>query len=215
MPEAAFYRKTFDRGDLNGDGALEGAELDAAFLPPGNEAGADYRAENPADEYILAVRGGGHGDVTATHVLWKHATKHTDHIVSPLVAGGRMFLVKAGGIATCFEMEHGEPLAGPRLNLARAPTTSPLPVSGDGKIYVAGEDGRIVVLKDGPELEVLATNDMGAPVLATPAIADGRLFVRTRKALICLGDWRILSSVLSLRQPRWSMANLVRLRSDA
>ena len=57
-------------------------------------------------------------------------------------------------------------------------------MSGDGKIYVASENGKIVVLKDGPELEVLAVNDMGDSILGTPAIADGALFVRTRKSLL-------------------------------
>lgn len=186
VPEE-FYRKTFDRGDLNRDGALEGAELDAAFLPAGNAAGARYNAANSAEEFVLAVRAGGRGDVTETHVLWKHATKHTDHIVSPLVSGGRMLLVKAGGIATCFETAQGNLLWGPR-RLSNTSGYFASPVCGDGKIYVAGDNGRIVVLKDAPQLDVLSTNDMGAPVLATPAISDGRIYVRTRERLICVGE---------------------------
>jgi outer membrane protein assembly factor BamB len=186
VPEA-FFRKTFDRGDTNRDGALERAELDKAFLPPGNEAGARFDAANAADEYVLAVRAGGEGDVTKTHVLWKHPTKHTDHIVSPMVAGGRMLLIKNGGIATCFETSKGDSLWGPkRINNTSGYFASP--VCGDGKIYVCGDNGQVIVLKDSPELDILASNDMGAPILATPAIADGRLFVRTRKALICVGE---------------------------
>lgn len=185
VPEA-FYRKTFDRGDANGDGALEGAELDAAFLPAGNAAGAAYSAAEPAEEFVLAVRAGGRGDVTGTHLLWKHPTRHTDHIVSPLVQGGRMLLVKCGGIATCFETSGGGLLWGPR-RIGKGSNYFASPVCGDGKIYLAGEDGAVVVLADGPTLEPLATNDMGAPVLATPAIADGRLFIRTRARLFCVG----------------------------
>ena len=186
VPEA-FYKKTFDRGDTNGDGALEGDELDKAFLPPGNEAGADYTAENPADEFVLAVKAGGKGDVTATHLLWKHPTKHTDHIVSPLVSEDRMLLVKCGGISTCFETVKGEPQSKAR-RIGKGTNYFASPVRGDGKIYIAGEDGTVVVLKDDPSLEALATNDMGAPILATPAIADGRLFIRTRKGLFCISD---------------------------
>lgn len=179
----AFYKKTFDRGDMNHDGVLEGRELDIAFLPPGNAAGASFDAAVPEDEFVLAVKGGGRGDVTKTHVLWKHPTKHTDHIVSPLVVHGRMLLIKAGGIATCFESSGGKPIFGPvRINNAGEYFASP--VYGDGKIYVAGENGHIVVLADGPKLEVLADNDMGDSILGTPAIADGALFVRTRKALM-------------------------------
>ena len=184
VPEA-FYARTFDRGDINGDGALSGEELDIAFLPPGNAAGASYDSEDAEDEFIIAVRGGGAGDVTETHVLWKHPTQHTDHIVSPLVHDGRMLLIKAGGIATCFETDGGAPLWGPkRINNASEYFASP--VVGDGKVYIAAENGMIIVLQDGPELEILAVNDMGAPVLGTPAISDGRLFVRSREALICV-----------------------------
>ncbi|HEX3656824.1 MAG TPA: PQQ-binding-like beta-propeller repeat protein [Pirellulales bacterium] len=185
VPEL-FFKKTFERGDANGDGALEGAELDKAFLPPGNEAGAEYGAASAAEEFVLAVRGGGRGDVTDTHVLWKHPTKHTDHIVSPLVSGGRMLLVKCGGIATCFELEGGKKLWGPK-RIDNASDYFASPVCGDGKIYIAGENGFVVVLKDSPTLEVLAKNDMGASIVATPAIADGRLYIRTREALVCVG----------------------------
>lgn len=182
VPEA-FYKKTFERGDLNRDGVLEGRELDIAFLPAGNPAGAAFDAEVAEDEFILAVKGGGRGDVTKTHVLWKQPTKHTDHIVSPLVVNDRMLLIKAGGIATCFELGQGKPLFGPeRINNAGDYFASP--VYGDGKIFVASENGRIVVLKDAPKLEVLSVNDMGDSILGTPAIADGALFIRTRKALL-------------------------------
>ena len=179
----AFYRKTFERGDLNRDGVLEGRDLDIAFLPPGNPAGAAFDAEVAEDEFILAVKGGGRGDVTQTHVLWKHPTKHTDHIVSPLVVHNRMLLIKAGGIATCFEVAEGKPLFGPgRIDNAGDYFASP--VYGDGSIFVASANGKIVVLKDAAELEVLSVNDMGDPILGTPAIADGALFVRTRRALL-------------------------------
>lgn len=182
VPEA-FYRKTFDRGDLDKDGDLEGEELDIAFLAPNNRAGAAFDSAVPADEYILAVKGGGRGDVTETHVVWKHPTKHTDHIVSPLVVNDRMLLIKEGGIATCFRSEDGQTVFGPaRINNAANYFASP--VFGDGKIYIASENGRIVVLADSPKLEILAVNDMESPVLGTPAIADGALFVRTRAALL-------------------------------
>ncbi|MCB0717521.1 MAG: PQQ-binding-like beta-propeller repeat protein, partial [Bacteroidetes bacterium] len=146
VPEA-FYRKTFGRGDLDNDGDLEGKELDVAFLHPDNFAGATNTAKNPADEFIVAVKGGGRGDVTETHVLWKHKTKYTDHIVSPIVTSDRMLLVKGGGIATCFDTADGESIYGPaRINNECEYFASP--VYGDGKIYIAGENGRIVVLKD-------------------------------------------------------------------
>ena len=182
VPEA-FFEKTFGRGDLDGDGDLEGRELDVAFLHGENFAGARYDAKEPAAEYILAVKGGGRGDVTDTHVLWKHPTKYTDHIVSPMVVDDRMLLVKCGGIATCFDTNKGEKIFGP-VRIRNEGDYFASPVYGDGKIYVASENGKIVVLRDSDELDVLAVNDLGDSILGTPAIADGALFVRTRKSLM-------------------------------
>ena len=60
------------------------------------------------------------------------------------------------------------------------------PVLGDGKIYLAGENGTVVVLRNSANYEELARNDMGESILATPAIADGRLLIRTRTKLFCI-----------------------------
>lgn len=182
VPES-FFEKTFGRGDLDGDGDLEGEELDHAFLHADNFAGAAYDSKNPAQEFILAVKAGGRGDVTDTHVLWKKPTKHTDHIVSPLVVNDRMLLVKCGGIATCFSVKDGSSVFGP-VRIRNEGDYFASPVYGDGKVYVASENGRIVVLEEGPDLKVLAVNDMGDSILGSPAIVDGALIVRTRGKLI-------------------------------
>ena len=134
----------------------------------------------------MAVRGGGRGNVTDSHVLWKHPTKYTDHIVSPLVTDDRMLLVKGGGIATGFEIGGGKKLWGPkRINNTCEYFASP--IYADGKIYIAGENGYMVVLKSSDKLEILAKNDMGEPIVATPAIAGGRMVIRTRGHLYCVG----------------------------
>jgi outer membrane protein assembly factor BamB len=183
----AFFKRTFDRGDVNKDGFLEGRELDLAFLPPDNFAGARFDSANPSQRFIQAVRGGGTGDVTKTHVLWNHADRTPDHIVSPLVVENRMFVMKGGGITSCFNTAHGEPF----WHLQRIPNTSDYfasPVYGDGKIYVAGANGVVLVLASAEQLQPLAKNDMGESILATPAIADGRLFIRTRTKLFCIAE---------------------------
>jgi outer membrane protein assembly factor BamB len=201
IPEA-FWKK-FERGDLNKDGVLEGEEIDRAFLDPSNQGGilerearlrggtaADWRkwdAELQADASIQAVRGGGTGDVTKTHTLWKVKSKAPDHLVSPLLTADRLLLVKSGGFASCVGAGKGESLwSKQRIDNPGRYLASP--VCGDGKIYVTGENGVIVVLADGPELKVLAKNDMRETCIATPAIADGRLFIRTRTRLFCVGD---------------------------
>ncbi|MFN0051721.1 MAG: PQQ-binding-like beta-propeller repeat protein [Planctomycetales bacterium] len=188
VPEA-FFKKTFDRGDKNQDGFLEGEELDKAFLHPDNFAGAPFTqtGESAAEQFILAVRGGGQGDVTQSHLLWKHPTKHTDHIVSPMVLDGRMLLIKEGGITTVFETKEGKLLRGPK-RVGSGGDYFASPIAGDGKIYLAGDGGTVVVLKNSADYEELAANDLGESIVATPAIAEGGLFVRTRTKLMCFRE---------------------------
>ncbi len=188
IPEA-FLRKTFDRGDLNGDGVLEGRELDLAFLHPDNFAGAtfDTPAENNAAQAVMAIQGGGRGDVTRSHVLWRHPTRHTDHIVSPYISGGQMFLIKEGGITTVFDLQKGEPLRRPK-RVGRGNSYFASPVSGDGKIYIAGKNGVVLVLSDDGQYEELAANDVGESIIATPAISGESLLIRTRTKLLCIAE---------------------------
>jgi outer membrane protein assembly factor BamB len=198
----AFWKK-FDRGDTNKDGVLEGDEIDKAFLDPSNQGGIldsevrrrggdpkDWRkwdAELQTESFIQAVRGGGKGDVSKTHTLWTVKTKAPDHLVSPLVVDGRMLLVKSGGLASCYGTAKGDNLwFQERLGLSGRVMASP--VYGDGKIYVTGESGTILVLANEPKVKVLARNDLGDTCIGTPAIADGRLYFRTRKKLFCIGE---------------------------
>lgn len=200
IPEA-FWKK-FERGDVNRDGVLEGEEIDRAFLDPSNRAGvldhearqragnhADWRkwdAGLQADSSIQAVRGGGSGDVTGTHVLWKVKTLAPDHLVSPLLVDGRLLLARSGGFASCFDAAKGTPLW-EKQRLGLTSQVMAQPVAGDGKIYVTGQNGRIVVLASEAKLRVLARNDLGEDCIGTPAIADGRLYLRTRTRLYCVG----------------------------
>ncbi|MGE0607427.1 MAG: PQQ-binding-like beta-propeller repeat protein [Pirellulales bacterium] len=177
--------KKFDRGDANRDGFLENEELDLAFLDPDNQAGTKWDAEEQQERFVLAVRGGGRGDVTGSHVVWRHASRSPDSISSPLVLDGRIFLVKSGGLSSCFDTAAGEPLWSLK-RIDNNATYYASPVAGDGKIYCAGENGLVAVLKQAEDVEVLAVNDLGESILGTPAIADGRLFFRTRHKLMCV-----------------------------
>ncbi len=96
-------------------------------------------------------------------------------------------MVKKGGLSSCFDAATGKTY----WELKRIGNLGEYyasPVYGDGRIYVAGDNGTVVVLAAGPKLEVLARNDLGGTCIATPAIADGRLYFRTREKLICIGD---------------------------
>ena len=183
----AFFKKTFERGDVNKDGLLEGVELDRAFLPSDNFAGAAFDSVNPSQRFIQAIRGGGKGDVTKSHVLWNIADRTPDHIVSPLVLENRMFVVKGCGISSCFNTTDGEPFWHMR-RIQNIGEYFASPICGDGKIYVAGENGTVIVLAADEELKILAKNQLDDSIVATPAIADGRLLVRTRTKLISFGS---------------------------
>src|SRR5438552_1518941 len=163
IPEA-FWKK-FERGDVNKDGVLEGDEIDKAFLDPSNQGGllarevqarggkhSDWKKwddELQKEASIQAVRGGGRGDVSRTHLLWKLTNKAPDHLVSPLVVDGRLLLIKGSGLCSCFGTSKGERF----WYLERIGNVSnhlASPVFGDGKIYVAAENGKVTVLADGP-----------------------------------------------------------------
>ncbi len=170
------FASRFDASDKNGDGVIADGELDTAFQSAKNQAGGGNT--------IQAVRGGGKGDVTKTHVLWNVANKSPSNIVSPVVVGDQLFIVKKGGLSSSFDIKTGKS----HWELSRIRNIGDYyasPVAGDGKIFVAGENGFIVVLEQGPKLNILATNDVGESCVATPAIADGRLFVRGRESLFC------------------------------
>lgn len=173
------FAERFDKGDANGDGYLEGDEIDKAFQSPNNMVGGG--------SIIQAIRGGGQGDVTKTHLLWNLENRAPSNIASPLVVGDRLFVVKRGGLASCFETASGKALwETKRINNLGDYYASP--VAGDGKIFVTGENGFVVVLADTPELTVLARNDMGGSCVATPAIANGAIYIRTREKLFCVGN---------------------------
>ena len=111
--------------------------------------------------------------------LWS-VPKGGGYMCTPLVYRGLTYIVTYNGVLHVFDAKTGERKYQQRLleNTASAFTSSP--VANDGKVYVASEDGQMIVLKAGPTFEQIATNDMAAPVLATPAISEGRLLVRTQ-----------------------------------
>jgi outer membrane protein assembly factor BamB len=172
------FRERFEESDKNNDGFIADAELDSAFQSKGNRVGGG--------NIIQAIKGGGTGDVTKTHLLWNVTNKYPSNLTSPLVSGDRLLVVKAGGVSTSLSSATGKP----NWELERIDNLGDhfaSPVAADGKIFIAGRNGFIVVIADSASLEVLAKNDMGGEIIATPAIADGRLYVRTREKLYCIG----------------------------
>lgn len=135
---------------------------------------------------MLAVKLGGKGDVTDTHVMWRFEKSLPD-VASPLVYNGVVFLVRSGGIATTLDAETGKVLKQGRLIGAMEDYYSS-PVGVDGKVYVASEHGKVVVLRAAGEWEVLAINEFDADIYATPAISDGKMYLRTQNALYAIAS---------------------------
>jgi outer membrane protein assembly factor BamB len=159
--------------DANKDGWVGEAEWTRA---------ADWFART--ENALLAIRPGGHGDVTDTHVLWKQ-TRSLPYVPSPLYYRGRIYLVKNGGLVACFDAKSGEIRFQGRLPASGTYHTSP--TAGDGKIYVASRRGVVMVLEAADNLNVLARNDLQEEISATPALADNKIYVRTSTHLFAFG----------------------------
>src|SRR4029077_10624430 len=116
-------------------------EIDAAFQSPQNMAGGG--------SIVQAIRGGGTGDVTKTHVVWSLENKASSNIASPILVGERLLVVKQGGISSCFDAATGKTVwMLKRINNFGNYYASP--VAADGKIFVTAENGFVVVLEDAP-----------------------------------------------------------------
>ena len=131
----------------------------------------------------VAIKPGGSGDVTESHVAWR-SDRGTSFVPSGIVLHNRYYLADDKGIASCFDATSGKLLW--RKRLGGKFTASP--VSADDKLYFTNEAGSTLVL-DGtqPEYTELARNEIGEDLLASAAISNGRMFLRTSKHLFCVG----------------------------
>jgi outer membrane protein assembly factor BamB len=130
----------------------------------------------------VALRPGGRGDISKTHVVW-HVPTGAPYISSLVHYQGLIYMAGDVGVITCVDARTGERVW--RERLGGVYTASP--VAADGKIYLMSESGETLVLKAGRTPEVIARNSISGRVLASPAIAGGRLFVRTDGQLVAIG----------------------------
>lgn len=119
-----------------------------------------------------------------TEVVWRHSYG-VPECPSPLYYNGRVYMVKNGGIVSCLVAESGELKYQDKLRSGGPYYSSP--IVGDGKIYVASRRGVVTVFEPGDTLNVLARNDLKDRIMATPAIVDGKIYVRTEKSLYAFG----------------------------
>jgi outer membrane protein assembly factor BamB len=132
----------------------------------------------------LAIRPGGSGDVTDTHVAWS-TPRGSPFIPSPLLLGDYLYTINdMASIGTCFEAKTGKTVWQQRLGEPRREGFSPSPVTVDGKLFLTNDIGETFVLKAGPEFELLHVNRLNEQTLASPALVDGRWYFRTQSRLI-------------------------------
>jgi outer membrane protein assembly factor BamB len=132
---------------------------------------------------LLAVKAGGHGDVTRSNVLW--AFDNGPDVPTPVTDGTYLYIVNDRGIMWCLDAKTGHEVYG-RKRLRPGTYTGSM-VLADDRLYVTNEDGLTSVLKTGPAFELVAENDLDDYVLSSPAISDGQMFIRTQKFLYCIG----------------------------
>jgi outer membrane protein assembly factor BamB len=157
--------------------------LDPSAIKKNPERAEQIYANNAAR--LVAVRPGGSGDVTQTKIAWSER-RGVPGVPSPLYYEGRIYTFLNGGIAYCRLAETGKLLYNGRLGALGDYYASP--VAADHKIYIASAEGVVVVLESGDELKVLATNKLDGGILATPALVDGKIYVRTESHLYVFGN---------------------------
>ncbi|MBI3209538.1 MAG: PQQ-binding-like beta-propeller repeat protein [Candidatus Solibacter usitatus] len=165
LPEGP-AKKFLEYIDMDGDGRLDAEEWEM------------YRKSMAAENALLAINSAG-------RVLWKFH-RSIPQLPSTVLYGGILYMISDGGILTSLDPKTGEAFAQTRLRTA-ADKIYASPVAADGKVFFVTEGGVIAVRKAGKEHSLLSTTDLEEPVYATPAIAGGRIFIRSTRSLFCFG----------------------------
>lgn len=165
--------KKFGEIDLDQTKAIEGRDWKL------------YQSKRAVVNGVNAYRLGGQGDMTTKSRLWKYE-KSLPNVPSPLLYQGILYLCKEGGILTALDAKTGNVLKQARITGALGAYFAS-PVAADGRIYTTSHEGKMAVIKAGPDWEIERVVTFPDMVNATPAILDGRVYVRTHAALYCFG----------------------------
>ncbi len=193
------WEEFLKRNDKDGDGevALEELELSRRFSTRGLDKNRDgkFTAEDwvlmkatdtRADNVLLAIKPGGRGDITATHVAWSFR-RGLPYVPSPLYYDGRIYFVRDGGIMSSLDAKTGEPYYS-QERLGATGNYYSSPVAADGRIYIASLPGKLsVVQAGGTKPQILHQSDFGTRILATPVLVGDMLYLRTTTHLWAFG----------------------------
>jgi hypothetical protein len=184
--------------DADGNGQLSKAEFpkytpafwfEVADLDTSGSLSRDewayYRAALDSENGMLAIRLGGSGDMTDTAIRWKYQ-RSVPQLPSPLLYGRVLYMVNDNGIVTTLNPDTGAVIKQGRLTGAPGPVFAS-PIAADGHIFFTTEAGAVVVVAPGGDLTPKVVNVLNEDTYATPAFADGRIYVRTTEALYAFG----------------------------
>ena len=149
----------------------------------------------PPERPIFAVRPDARGDLTlpqgktsSQQIAWSR-TGRGPYMPTPLIYNGLLYVLANNGILDAYNLKTGEEIYRQRLPYIGS-GFSASPVAADGKIYLSAEDGEMLVIAAGPEFAHIATNSMGDLLMATPALSEGVMYVRSASTLFAIGRKR-------------------------
>jgi len=188
------------QNDKNGDGKILRSEFDPVEWDymrgldqdrDGEISEADLAAimktAAKAANSLIAVRPGGTGDISRTHVAWTY-DRGLPYVPSPLYYEGRIYLIKDGGMLSSIDAKSGKPFyTQERLDAGGGYYASP--VAADGRIYVVSVPGKLTVVRAGGEApQILHQAEFGERIFATPALVGDKIYLRTQTRLYALGE---------------------------
>ncbi len=173
-PMDRMLKAAFEAFDMNRDEKLDAKDWEV------------FRAMMASENGLLAIKMGGQGDQTANAIRWRYQ-KPVPQVPSTLLYKGVLYMINDSGILISFDPATGNVLKQGRLHGAIDKYFSS-PVAADNKVFLIGQGGQVSVVKAAGEWEVLSVNELDDECYATPAIADGRLYIRTRSALYAFGS---------------------------
>ncbi len=135
---------------------------------------------------LLALKVGGNGDITDSHLVWKYEGSAAPDVPSPVSDGKYFYMVDDRGLVTSLDAKTGDLIWGPETTTEGIVSASPIFV--DGKLYIVNEKAVTSIVSVEPEFKLLATNELdGSYTLASPAVSGSQLFIRTSTHLYCIG----------------------------
>jgi outer membrane protein assembly factor BamB len=192
----ASFESLATKYDRNSDGALERDELDGLMkivFAIWDIDGDGKIMQKEYDERQKSVSGAENSlmcvapdEEHSASPLWKETPKGLPYVPSPLFYRGKVYLLKDGGLLSCFEAKSGQPFY-EQERIGALGNYYASPVAADGRVYTASLNGVVAVIRAGEKFEVIARNDLGERIATTPALCDNKIYVRSARHFRAFG----------------------------